>query len=96
MVFSSGGRVGVRSCPIVRVGIVSAARVQKSRAVFAAPDYHFTAAPDGGVGIPLTGRIVAGGNPRVGAGVVSPAGIEIGWPISSAPDLISLPLQTAV
>ena len=51
------------------------------------PDDHFTAGPDRCVSIPRVGRVGgAGGCPTIRAGIVSPAGVQIGDAIISAPD----------
>ena len=52
-----------------------------------APDDHFTAGPHCRVNVSGSGRVGgAGGCPTVGAGIVSPAGVQKAAAIISAPD----------
>ena len=52
-----------------------------------APDDHFAAGPDCRVIVSGSGRVGgAGGCPTVGAGIVSPAGVQKMLPLDSAPD----------
>ena len=64
----------------------------------AAPDDHFAASPHCRVRLSGIGRIGgAGGCPTVGAGIVSSAGVQIGWYRQCPPQtIISLPVHTAV
>src|SRR5206468_2139098 len=67
-------------------GIVSAAGVQRS-VTKSTPDNHFAVSPHGRVIVSLSGRINGTGScPTVGAGIVSPASIEMVVEIASAPD----------
>ena len=63
-----------------------------------APDDHFAAGPDCRVSYSGSGRVGgAGGRPTIGAGIVSPAGVQVGWLSLYPPQMIiSLPVHTAV
>src|SRR5207249_11522823 len=70
----------------LRVGIFSPAGVQNA-AVISAPDDHFAAGPHCPVKCSAARRADgAGGCPTIGAGIISPAGIQIAAAINSAPD----------
>jgi hypothetical protein len=82
------GRIGRASrCPTIGARIVSLAGVQiVGTIVLSAPDDHFAAGPHCRVtnsGRPAAG---AGGRPTVGAGIVSPTGVENEAAALSAPD----------
>ena len=63
-----------------------------------APDDHFAVGPDCRVTVSASGRVGgAGGCPAIGAGIVSPAGVQDSCALSIPPQtIISLPVQTAV
>ena len=74
------------SYPAIRTGVVSSAGL-KLRYTIAAPDNHFTAAPDCRVKLSASRRVSSVGCcPTVGAGIVSAAGVPIAAAVVSAPD----------
>ena len=89
---SASGRVGgAGRCPTVGAGIVSPAGIQIMTATIEeipAPDDHFGAGPHCRVKVSASGRVGGAGScPTVGAGIVSPASVQIVEAvIDSAPD----------
>ena len=62
-----------------------------------APDDHFAAGPHCRVKVSGSGRAGGAGRcPTVGAGIVSPAGVENAAAVGPPQTIISLPVHTAV
>src|SRR5207244_2525421 len=66
--------------------IVAATNNEGTTSVASAPDDHFSASPHCRVRVSASGRVEgAGSHPTVGAGIISPAGVQI-TAVISAPD----------
>ena len=87
---ASGRAGGAGGCPAVGAGIIPAASIisAASAVVHSAPNDHFAAGPDCRVKGSCRGRADgAGGCPTVGAGIISPTGVQTdGSATNSAPD----------